>query len=90
MAKAAASSNNVAVKYRTKPEREMPVLSKAQNAAMHAAAKGKSTLGIPKKVGKKFVKTSHGLKVKTLPLHVKRAHKRGLISDAALKKHYAE
>lgn len=33
----------------------MPVVSKAQNAAMHAAAAGKSTLGIPQKVGKDFV-----------------------------------
>jgi hypothetical protein len=30
--------------------------SKAQRGAMYAAAEGKSTLGIPKKVGKEFVK----------------------------------
>ena len=34
----------------------MPIKSKAQQAAMYAAASGKSTLGIPKKVGKEFVK----------------------------------
>jgi hypothetical protein len=34
----------------------MPYESKAQKGAMYAAAAGKSTLGIPKKVGKKFVK----------------------------------
>jgi hypothetical protein len=45
----------------------MPVKSKAQNAAMHAAEQGKSTLGIPKEVGKKFVKASHGMSVKNLP-----------------------
>ena len=33
----------------------MPIVSRAQNAAMHAAAAGKSTLGIPKKVGAEFV-----------------------------------
>ena len=33
----------------------MPIVSKAQNAAMHAAAAGKSTIGIPKKVGAEFV-----------------------------------
>lgn len=32
----------------------MPSTSKAQHAAMEAAAHGKSTLGIPKKVGKEF------------------------------------
>ena len=34
----------------------MPYESKAQKGAMYAAAAGKSTLGIPKKVGKEFVK----------------------------------
>jgi hypothetical protein len=35
----------------------MPPKSQAQRGAMYAAAAGKSTLGIPKKVGKEFVKT---------------------------------
>ena len=34
----------------------MPYESKAQKGAMFAAAAGKSTLGIPKKVVKEFVK----------------------------------
>jgi len=34
----------------------MPIQSKAQQGAMYAAAAGKSTLGIPKKVGKEFIK----------------------------------
>jgi hypothetical protein len=33
----------------------VPILSKAQQAAMYAAAAGKSTLGIPASVGKDFV-----------------------------------
>jgi hypothetical protein len=33
----------------------MPSKSEKQRKAMFAAAKGKSKLGIPKKVGKKFV-----------------------------------
>lgn len=33
----------------------MPLVSKAQQGAMYAAAAGKSTLGIPAKVGKDFV-----------------------------------
>ena len=41
----------------------MPIKSKAQKAAMHAAASGKSNLGIPKKVGKEFVSAQHGKKV---------------------------
>jgi hypothetical protein len=64
----------------------MPMESKAQNAAMHAAEEGRSTLGIPKSVGKKFVKASHGQKIKKLPKHVKHAHKRGLISDKQMEK----
>ena len=35
----------------------MPYESKAQKGAMFAAAAGKSTLSIPKKVGKEFVKS---------------------------------
>lgn len=34
----------------------MPSKSAKQRRAMHAAAQGKSTLGIPKKVGKEFVR----------------------------------
>ena len=33
----------------------MPPVSQAQRGAMYAAAAGKSTLGIPKKVGAEFV-----------------------------------
>jgi len=35
----------------------MPIKSQAQRGAMYAAKAGKSTLGIPKKVGAKFVAT---------------------------------
>ena len=34
----------------------MPIKSKAQQGAMYAAAAGKSTLGISKKVAKEFIK----------------------------------
>lgn len=44
----------------------MPSVSKAQNRAMHAAAEGHSTLGIPKTVGKEFVKADEGRKIKKL------------------------
>ena len=48
----------------------MPAVSKSQNAAMHAAASGHSTLGIPAKVGKEYVAATH--KVKGLPEHIQR------------------
>jgi hypothetical protein len=44
----------------------MPPVSQAQRRAMHAAKAGKSTLGIPKKVGVEFVKADKGGK---LPKH---------------------
>lgn len=44
----------------------MPATSQAQFKAMQAAAHGKSTLGIPAKVGKEFVK---GQSPKGLPKH---------------------
>ena len=50
----------------------MPVVSKAQNAAMHAAAAGKSTLGIPQKVGAEFVADQKPGSVKRLPMRVGR------------------
>jgi hypothetical protein len=34
---------------------------------MHAAESGKSNLGIPKKVAKKFVEEQHGKTLKRLP-----------------------
>ena len=37
--------------------------SQKQRGAMHAAAAGQSTLGIPKKVGKEFVKGDTGGKL---------------------------
>jgi hypothetical protein len=46
----------------------LPVVSQAQNRAMHAAAEGRSTLGIPKRVGQEFVNASHGEKVAKLPV----------------------
>jgi hypothetical protein len=42
-------------------------VSQAQRAAMHAAAQGHSTIGIPKKVGAEFAKGDEGGK---LPKHV--------------------
>ena len=54
----------------------MPMESKQQMKAMYAAAAGKSTLGIPKKVGKEFVKS--GKAKPNLPKTVnKRAAGRG-------------
>jgi hypothetical protein len=54
----------------------MPYKSEAQRGAMYAAAAGKSTIGIPKKVGKEFVKS--GPASKNLPKKVpKRAAGRG-------------
>lgn len=50
----------------------MPMRSKAQNRAMHAAAEGKSNIGIPKSVAKKFVKEQHGKSEKGLPEKAKR------------------
>lgn len=38
----------------------MPNKSEAQRKAMAVAAKGKSTLGIPKKVAKEFMKSDPG------------------------------
>ena len=86
MAGSSVQSNNTEIEFRDKAEKEMPVVSKAQNAAMHSAAEGNSTIGIPAKVGKEFVAASHGKSVKKLPKHVRRAAKRGLISPKQLAK----
>ena len=54
----------------------MPIVSKDQAKAMGAAAAGKSTLGIPKKVGKEFLRA--GKAKPNLPNKVpKRAAGRG-------------
>jgi hypothetical protein len=41
----------------------MPMVSQQQRKAMHAAASGNSTLGIPKKVGREFVAADQGGKL---------------------------
>ncbi len=41
----------------------MPPVSQKQRKAMYAAAAGKSTLGIPKKVGREFVNADPGGKL---------------------------
>lgn len=53
----------------------MPIKSKAQERAMYAAAAGKSTLDIPKKVGKEYIKA--GREKKNLPERVKKVAGRG-------------
>lgn len=50
----------------------MPPVSERQRRAMWAAAEGRSTLGIPKKVGKEFAKADKGGK---LPKKAKRKKK---------------
>ena len=41
----------------------MPPVSESQRKAMYAAAEGKSTIGIPKKVGKEFIGADNGGKL---------------------------
>jgi len=50
----------------------MPVESKDQLKAMAAAAHGKSTLGIPKKVGQDFLAATPKGSTKNLPKKVKK------------------
>ena len=47
----------------------MPSVSRAQQAAMHAAAAGKSTIGIPKSVGEDFAAADHARGPAKLPFH---------------------
>lgn len=62
----------------------MPSVSKAQEAAMHAAADGHSTIGIPESVGKDFAAADAGHSEKGLPEHASHVrsaieeHKRGM------------
>jgi len=53
-----------------KEGKTLPVVSQKQNAAMHAAAQGQSSLGIPASVGREFVDASQGEKVSELPEYV--------------------
>jgi hypothetical protein len=50
----------------------MPSTSEKQRRAMQAAAHGKSTLGIPKSVGKEFVKADAAQKRQKLAKVMKR------------------
>jgi hypothetical protein len=61
----------------------MPPRSENQRKAMYAAAAGKSTLGIPKKVGKEFVKSDKGgklpPKIKPSPASTRSYAKGGIV-----------
>lgn len=48
----------------------MPTVSRAQQKAMHAAAAGNSTLGIPQSVGKEFSDADHARGPTKLPERV--------------------
>jgi len=63
----------------------MPSKSQAQNRFMHAVEEGKVE-GVPPNVGKEFVKADHGRKIKKLPKHARKAHKRGLVSEKHMAK----
>ena len=52
-----------------------PFKSDAQRRAMYAAAEGHSTVGIPKKVGKEFVSSSHNQDQSKLPEKVQKAER---------------
>lgn len=76
----------------------MPILSKAQQGAMYAAAAGNSTLGIPKSVGADFVAAGPAggsyaklpekavQKKKTPGRKMSKAYAEGRISDRAMAK----
>jgi hypothetical protein len=57
----------------------MPIVSEAQRKAMYAAKAGRSTLGIPKKVGAEFVKA--GPASSKLPERVKGYRAGGSVDD---------
>lgn len=92
MSNSSPQSNNVKLTFRRKAEREraMPAVSKAQNAAMQAAAEGKSKIGIPQKVGEEFADAQAPRSVRDLPVRktsrVAKLRARGLISDKQAEK----
>lgn len=63
----------------------MPSVSQAQNRFMHAVAEG-GVKGVKPSVGKEFVAADHGRKIGKLPKHVRKAHKRGMISEKQMAK----
>jgi hypothetical protein len=63
----------------------MPMRSQAQNAAMHAAEEGRSTIGIPQSVGAKFVSDQKGKPVKGLPKRVGGKTRGGIINPNRLR-----
>ncbi len=50
-----------------------PSVSQAQNRAMHAAAAGRSRLGIPQSVGQEFTRADHGRRIGRLPERKRRS-----------------
>jgi hypothetical protein len=86
VAETSAAANNRAVSFSGKVEREMPVVSKAQNRWAHANEDASGSTG---KAAREMVRATHGKSVKKLPerKRAKSAIKRGLISEKAAKRH---
>ena len=59
----------------------MPDVSRQQQKAMYAAKEGKSTLGIPQKVGAEFVAADKAEGNPKLPLHVRASAKARALRD---------
>lgn len=89
MAGTAAAPNNLAVKYRGKPEREMPLTKGTSRKTISGNIRREIKAGRPQKQAVAIALNTARKAGAKIPKRVQRAHKRGLISDAALKKHYA-
>lgn len=84
MAETSTQPNNAKVELIGKGSREMPSVSQSQSRFMHATAEGKTD--VPAKVGKEFVAADHGRKIKRLPKHAHKMHKRGMISEKQMRR----
>jgi hypothetical protein len=63
----------------------MPSVSRAQQQAMHAAASGNSTLGIPQSVGEDFAAADHARGPAKLPARAKSDFHRAMQSHGVVR-----
>lgn len=88
MAETTVSANNVAIRYRGKPEREMPLKKGRSRETIGENIAEMEAAGHPRKQAIAASLNQARKSGAKIPKKARKAHAQGRISDAAMKKHF--
>jgi hypothetical protein len=90
MAETATQSNNIAIKYRGKRERGMPLKKGTSRETISTNIRRERKASAPPKQAVAIALNTARKSGAKIPKKAKRAHKTGLVSDRAMHKHFGE